>query len=294
MFPSGLFGDVVSDFTLVATMKISAFTTMTNPVERGDLFTEPVASYGFAEELVIVDGSPKPMTAEGLHEVEESSFVYKHHEWPEEFNWKFIGEQFQRGYEEATGDWVVHADLDFIFHEGDFRAIRQAFQRNNDVPAISFYKYQFILPDRFNLKSRLVIAVNKGKYGDRIRFDSGGDLCQPSLDGKELKPDDVPESKIPFYNYEKILKTKEQVKNDCGRMARAYNRHFGEYRLGGPDDEGAFEEWKKMTFGRFNKPQEKVALSFHPKFIQQTIRELEPEQFGYDGWGHLERNHYVA
>lgn len=272
-------------------MKVSVFTTMTDPIERGDMFIEPLESYGFADELVLVDGSYTPMAKNGMHEVEEQSFIYKHSPWPQEFNWTFIGEQFQRGYEEATGDWVIHADLDFVFHQQDYEAIIEAFKRHNNAPALSFYKYQFILPDRYNLKSRLVIAVNKGKYGDRIRFDSGGDLCQPSLDGKELKPDDVPEAKIPFYNYEKILKTKEQVKDDAGRMARAYGRHFGEYRLGGPDDNSAFEEWKKMTFGRFTKPQEKVSLSFHPKCMQEAIKNLTSDQFGHSMWGRKESDY---
>lgn len=254
-------------------MKIGAFITMTRPHERGDTYDQCIASAeGFADVITVVNG-------------EQS--------WPKEFGWDLIGQHFQAGYAACDADWVFHLDTDFIFHEQDYGAIRAACIANSDSPALSFWKYQFILPDRYNLKSRLVVAVNKKKFGDRIRFDSGGDLCQPSLDGKELKPGDVPEARIPFYNYEKILKTIPQVKDDVGRMARAWERYFEEYKLGGPDDESAFAEWLHMTIGRFNKPQEKVSISFHPQVMKETILNLTPEQFGYSGWDYLEENEYV-
>lgn len=207
------------------------------------------------------------------------------HTWRKEFKWDFIGQQFQRGYGAATGEWVIHADLDFIFHERDFEAIRKAIEDNQNTPALSFWKYQFILPHSYNLKSRIVVAVNKKQYGNRIKFDSGGDLCQPSLDGVEIKSDDVPEARVPLYNYEKILKTKEQITDDVGRMARAWQRYYGVYKLGGPTDENAYEVWYNMMQGRYAKPQEHIPLSEHPKYIKDTIINLKPEQFGFNGFG---------
>lgn len=253
-------------------MRLGIFTTATRPEERGDNFKDALDCYTeLADEVVTMRG-------------EET--------WPQEFNWPLIGEHFQQGYEMCNTDWVIHADLDFIFHEKDFAAIRQACIDNNNAPAMSFYKHQFILPDRYNLKSRLVIAVNKGKFGDRIRFDSGGDICQPSLDGQEMLPDMVPEAKIPFYNYEKMIKNSDQIMDDVGRMARAWQRHFGEAKLGF-DDESAFNEWVKMVKGRFQKPQKHILLEDHPIFVQGTIATLRPHQWGYSGFGALERNDYV-
>lgn len=263
-------------------MKLSIFTTMSEPDRRGDAYNEALDCYSeLADEIVLVNGDTKriALTPGGWH------LVYQ--EWPQEFSWEFIGQQFQRGYEACTGDWVIHADLDFIFHETDFQSIREAFEAHPDAPALSFYKYQFIQPDEYNLKSRLVIAVNKGKYGDRIRFDSGGDLCQPSLDGKELKPEDVPESKLAFYNYEKLIKTEAQIRDDVGRMARAWQRHFGTYKLGGPDDESAWQAWLRMVQGRYSKPQTPFAFDNHPKYVKEVIRNLTPQQWGGGGFGLL-------
>lgn len=252
-------------------MKLSAFITQTNPERRGDLWLQCRNSLTeFVDELIVIDGATT---------------------WPTEFSWEIIGQHFQKGYEQATGDWVIHVDLDFIFHENDYQAIRQACIDAKAAPALSFWKYQFILPDRYNLKSRLILAVNKGKYGDRIRFDNGGDLCQPSLDGEYLKPDDVPEARIPFYNYEKIIKTEAQVRDDVERMARAWNRYFGDWHLG--TTKTAYQEWLNMQIGRFKKPQEFMPLDNHPKVMQDVIKELTPEQWGYSGFGLLGKNNYA-
>lgn len=254
-------------------MKLGVFTTATYPEKRGDTYNEAMECYkDLADEVVCMRG-------------EET--------WPKEFSWEIIGKHFQQGYNELNTDWVIHADLDFIFHEEDFSAIYEAIERHKDEPALSFVKKQFILPDRYNIKSRLVIAVNKGKYGKRIKFDSGGDLCQPSLDGIELTPDKVKESNISFYNYEKMVKNIDQVMDDVGRMARAWHRYFKEDKLGSESDEEAFNRWMKMVKGRFSKPSQFIPIDRHPRYITGTILSLHKGQFGYDGFGALEKNMYV-
>lgn len=252
---------------------ISSFITITNPEERGDRFDLCYESAKmFSDEVVVIDGKDT---------------------WPKEFSWELIGQHFQKGYEQATGDWVFHLDADFILHEQDVDLIRQACEQNPEVPALSFRKYQFIRPDRYNIKSRLIIAVNKKAYGNRIKFDGGGesDLCQPSLDGKLITPDMVPESGVPFFNYEKTWKTEVQVRDDVERMARAWERYFGNTHLG--TTESAYPEWLKMVIGRASKPSERVSLSFHPRIVQDSLKGLREDQFGYSGFGNFEANDYV-
>ena len=279
-------------------MKLSIFTTITKPHGRGDNSADAIECYhDLADEVILVDGGmPSYMDNTRTHDSQPplNKIEFVNNQWPQEFNWPFIGQQFQRGYEACTGDWVIHADIDFIFHEQDFAAIRKAMEDNPDAPALSFYKYQFILPDRYNLKSRLVLAVNKGKYGDRIRFDSGGDLCQPSLDGKYISPDDVPETGVPFYNYEKLSKTKEQIKDDVERMDRAYHRHFKRWLYSEEGRSGqAYNGWIRMATGRFTKPQKHIAITDHPKYIQKAILNLRPDQWGFNGLNKLEVNDYM-
>lgn len=265
-------------------MRLSVFTTITNPVRRQDPFAQAIDCYTeMADEVVVVDGDPTHSPMKNITRFNGKDIIVVESPWPKEFSWEFIGQQFQRGYEAATGDWVIHADIDFFFHERIFGVLRRRLQSITG-PAAHFYKWQFILPDRYNVKSRLVIAVNKGVYGDRIRFDSGGDLCQPSLDGVELKPDQVPETGLAIYNYEKMLKTQEQIKEDVGRMARAWKRYWHENKLG-DDDESAYYKWLTMATGRLRKPQRRIRLGEHPKYIQETIRHLKRNQWGHSAFG---------
>lgn len=270
-------------------MKLSIFTTMTNPEARGDHYKESLDCYqNLADEVIVINGGD-PITLSG------DKLTFYDNPWEKEFHWKKISEAFQKGYDCSTGDWVIHADLDFLFHERDFALIREMLENLSDEPALSFWKYQFILPDRYIIKSRLAIAVHKRKFGNSIKFDGGGesDLCQPSLDGKYLNPRYLREARIPFYNYEKMTKTKEQVMDDCGRMDRAYYRQFGEYQLSKDgSDEQAFEGYMDMLIGRLKKPQEELDISIHPRFIQDTIRNLTSDQMGYSLFGY-EENRYV-
>lgn len=263
--------------------RLSIFTTISNPDKRGDPYKEAMACYkDLADEVVIING--------GGSMTEHLEFTYVNYKWKEEFSWPFIGQQFTRGYNACTGDVVIHADLDFIWHEKDFGLIKAAAETmlNDNLPAMSMWKYQFILPDRYNLKSRIVTMVNKRDFGSRIKFDSGGDLTQPSLDGEYINPNYTPESKVPIYNYEKMLKTEEQIKRDQGRMERAWFRHFGKYQMGSDgSDDNALERWITAQIGKYQKPQKSIELNEHPKYIQETIKNLKPKQWGYNGFGRL-------
>ena len=262
---------------------------------RGDNPVPALQSYSeLADQLVIVDGGNEEVVVEKAQPDTYCEIVPVFNQWKKEFDWPFIGQQFQRGYEACTGDWVIRADLDMIFHERDFRAIRMAIANEPEALGLSFWKFQFVLPDRYVIKSRIIVAVNKGKFGNRIRFDSGGDLCQPSFDGYYIEPALVPEARIPIYNYEKIIKTREQIAEDQGRMERAYFRHFGHTQMGSDGtDQDAYRVWIEAQKGKFNKPQKFIKLTDHPKVIQETIKNLTPDQFGYNGHAMLEENKYV-
>lgn len=277
-------------------MRLSIFTTATSPNIRGDNYYDSLNCFrDLADEVVIVDGSYQANNPDKKW-FDDDTWYFKReiYEWPYDFDWLQISRAYQKGYENCTGDWALFADLDFIFHEKDFEAIRKVMQDNNDKPALSFWKFQFILPDRYNLKSRRVIAINKKLVGDRVKMNGGGDLCQTTLDGKHLTPDDVPESRIAFYNYEKILKTKDQIIDDVGRMERAYFKQFGVRQYGSdgtPED--IYNKWYAAQRGKFEKPQEHISLTDHPKYIQDTIKNLKPENFGYNGFGLIEGRVYA-
>lgn len=264
-------------------MKLSIFTTISD--YDNNHWRESLLSYcDLADEVVVVNGNKDtyPLTGVGVLQVKQIDY-----EWPEEFEFSFIGQQFQRGYEACSGDWVIHCDIDYVFHEDDFKEIREHLKMiHSDTPVLSMYKYQFILPDRFVLKSRTPMIVNR-KYGDRIRFNSGGDLCQPSLDGVQVI--NSPCLTIPFYNYEHLIKTEDILRKEIGRMERAYQRTFNK-RLYKTDD--PFDGWKEMVLGRVKRHRETIGLRQHPKYIQETIKNLKPEQFGYDNFGNTKCTYF--
>lgn len=269
-------------------MALSLFTTVTDPQRRGDLWLPAIQCYSeLADEVVIVDGS----TTEYLKDLPENCRVIRSR-WDYEFRWDLIGKQFTKGYRACTGDWVIYVDIDMIFHEKDFNLIKRIIQENPNLIALSTLKYMFSQPDRYYIKSRLVNVFNKKLVGERISFDSGGDLCRASLDGVLISPDKTKEMGVPVYCYEKIWKTYGQVFEDVGRMARAWEAYFGNTELG-KDNEEAYDLWAKMLSGRFKRTQYPIKLEDHPQVMIPFIMMLQPNQFGYDGFGLFSKNNYV-
>ena len=78
-------------------MKLSIFTTYTDPEKRNDPWKEALNCFNDIADEVIVTGS----------------------DWPEEFTWSQIGKYFQQGLNESKGDWNIRMDIDYFFHEKD-------------------------------------------------------------------------------------------------------------------------------------------------------------------------------
>jgi hypothetical protein len=268
--------------------KISIFTTVTDPLDRKDLFYQALQSYRpLADEIVIVNGGQRiKKTGDRLWD------VMIEHPWSQEFKWDFIGQQFQRGYDACTGDWVIRMDLDYILHEDSYATIKKNLRNHPQAHAAYFWKNQFLIADRYNLKSRPDLILNKKKFGDKFKLNGGGDLCQPTLNGKPLKR--VMEIGAAVWNYDFLLKTEKIVKKDIGRFARAWTQEFGNNKLGGPDDDSAFEKFMEMQTGRFNRPQQIIDLTAHPAVMHNTLQRLTPEQFGYNMWGNTVEAKYFT
>lgn len=260
-------------------MKLSIFTTASNYVERQDPYRQALSSYvDLADEVVVMWGC-KPID----QNTQNGKVIHLYHEWPNEFDWPFIGQQFNRAWQACSGDWVIHADLDFIFHEKTMDNIRNFIDANRNELAIEFYKLQFLLVDRYRPKSKLVLAVNRAKYGKKIRFDSGSDLCQPSYMGKTIDKPVI--SNLAFYNYDYCFKTIEVASKELHRMAKACNMFWPEKNWGHESEDSAMKYFKKQQLGRLSHPHSHLAIDKHPKYIRKLIENISPKQFGYNMWG---------
>ena len=99
-------------------MKISTFTTMTNPESRNDPWEEALLCYHSFSDEVIITGE----------------------DWPYEFKFDQIGKFFQQGFDLSGGDWVFRMDIDYFFHEKSIKNIRNKISKFNEYPAIFFHE----------------------------------------------------------------------------------------------------------------------------------------------------------
>tara|TARA_B100001121_G_scaffold29898_1_gene24380 strand:- start:1518 stop:2321 length:804 start_codon:yes stop_codon:yes gene_type:complete len=251
-------------------MKISIFTTMTNPEERMDPWKESLACYeDFADEVIVVGENFK-----------------------NEFTWSDIGKMFTEGLNRSTGDWVLWMDIDNLFHEKDIDSLRNGLEKFSHSPSIALPKIQIFTPERFSVKSVICRAFNKRDYPE-IKLNGGGDLCLPTLNGKLIKPEDVPKIKVPIWNYDTVFRTKEVISQDRARFARAWYREFGNYgERGGEEPNQAYQAWYSMVEKRYKSHTLKLKINEHPKYIKDKINNLGEDQFGYNGFG-LQNNQNI-
>lgn len=246
---------------------LSIFTTYTNPEERMDPWKEAINCYNeFADEVII--------TGEN---------------WKYEFQWKEIGNNFQDGFNKASGDWVIRMDIDYFFHENSKKHLLSALSKSSDYPAIAVPQYQFFTAKRFQLKTRLCVILNKKKFPN-IKLNGGGDLCLATLNEKLITPNSVPNYNIPIFQYDSMFRTREVIASDRARFARAWFREFGNFgSRGGSSNEEAYKAWIEEITRKYINHVHKIKFEKHPVFIKDKLKKLDKNQFGYNMFG-LEEN----
>jgi len=244
-------------------MKISIISTMTNPEKRMDPWKESLNFYNdFADEVII--------TGE---------------DWKEEFSWEYIGETYQEAFDKTTGDWVLSMALDMFIHESYKNKLRESLEKFKEFPAVSFPKYQFFVPTKYHLKSRLVVAYNK-KMHPNLNVRGGSDLCIPNIGKKVLNYKNVPAVNIPIFQYESMFRTKDVIQHDRARFARAWNRCFGNFGdRGGPTEKEAFDAWINDITKKIKLHTHDFKVENHPKYIIEKIENITENMFGKSAFG---------
>lgn len=236
---------------------------MTNPEKRMDPWKESLNFYNdFADEVVI--------TGE---------------DWKEEFSWEYIGETYQEAFDKTTGDWVLSMALDMFIHESNKDILRKSLEKFKEFPAVSFPKYQFFVPHKYHLKSRLVVAYNKKLYPN-LNVRGGSDLCIPTIGNKILDYKNVPALNIPIFQYESMFRTKDVIQHDRARFARAWYRCFGTYAdRGGPTEKEAFDAWIDGIEKKLKLHTHKFNVNNHPKYLIEKIADIDVSMFGNSAFG---------
>jgi len=244
-------------------MKISVITSYTNPEERCDPWKDAINCYeSFADEIINVGQN-----------------------WEYEFSWSYFNEIFQDGLEQTTGDWVFRMDVDYFFHENDIEKIKNVLSENKKAKGIIFPQRQFYTPDRYSIKTKICLAVNKKAFPE-IMLNGGTDMFLPTYKGELLNSQNSYFCKIPLWQYDGMFRTKEIIAEDRARFARAWERHSGTYfPRGGPDSESAYDAWFEDTKKKHKNHIFKSKIEDHPVYIRDKLYDLETKQFGYDMFG---------
>ncbi len=241
----------------------SVFTTMTDPDSRNDPWKESLECYNNLADDVIIVGD----------------------DWPYEFDWGIFNKIYQNGFDQCKTDWVMRMDLDYFVHENDFSKIRDLIKKYQDYPAIVMPQHQFFTPDRYQIKTKLCLLLNKKKFPE-IKLNGGTDKMLATLNGELLTYKNVPQIKIPIWQYDSMFRTKDIIGIDRARFARAWKRTFNDYGdRGGDDPKLAFDSWFEMIKKRYKKHLFKVALNKHPSFIKNKLHNLNEKQFGHTAFG---------
>lgn len=271
-------------------MKISAFTMITRPDERQDVWHESINSVlAFVDEVIIVDGTPK---TKGRPQSDKIKYIdYK---WDYEWIWDEFPKHYNAGLAACSGDWALKFDVDYIFPENWVDDLRPELLRFGDQPTVSFSKYSAVLARKFYMKGQSTLAVNRrfdnACYG--ISDNKETDLCEVILQtGEErgLPKGSVPEggrSALFFYNYSYTFKTKDVAAEEYFRFSRAYKRWYGETKMGETEDE-AFEKFLTMMRERLPMATKYIHWKKQPLYIQDRVRTIKPKEFGHSGWGLL-------
>lgn len=279
---------------------IGIHTTITSPEHYQYPWREAINSFlALADEVVVVYGDPRDKTLlEGLPGRLRGVYM----EWPEEWHWAELPKHLNLGLKELQTSWCLKADIDYVFHERDIPNLRYALEtKAKSYPLASIVKCNVINRHGFYRKTEVPFAINKGVVGDTIQYgqpiEGGGDWCYPIMNIKEYTEYGVPvgsavqhpmvaRTGVDVYDYDYFFRTKEMARSEFARFARAYKKVFGPGW--GDNEEESWQVFIGMMKGRAKKDLNPLAIESHPKFIQERIRNMTNEQFGYNNWNNFE------
>lgn len=310
-------------------MKISGFCLTTNNIKNQFPFIESIKSFlPVLDELIIVDGGSTDGTLEAIATLNDPKIkviLDADTEWESEWFYSRMGRNFDRGLQECTGDWVIKFDVDYILHEKNIEKVRDELEagfKQNKL-TVNFTRLNFILSDRYFLKSKKTLAINKTlakknfnlHYGlDIDKWGFGYDFINSKFVehginfGNMLRcRDNSISTSMNIFNYDYMFMT-EKVAIECRYrhfLAEEKQRHL-EYKkvrleknykkLEYVSRITAWNKYLKQCKGNFfSRDSYTLNLSGHPEIIQDKIENLSKDMQGFNAWGLSEtiNNYYV-
>lgn len=296
-------------------MKISAFTTTFNSIKNDYPFIESIKSFlPILDELIVVDGGSTDGTIEAIEALNDNRIKIicdEDTKWEEDWCYTRMGKNFDRGFQECTGDWIMKFDIDYIAGDKGIHKVRGEFEKalDNKVLTIGFTRLNFILIDRYFVKSKKTLAVNMVECKSRnIPVHYGLDIEKWGY-GYEFIGSETQENGIHFgsllcsgnksvitsllvFNYDYSLYTEENAKQIREKHFNAVQK-FKNLEFKNIDIQKAFKNmrnkdaWGDCIFNckrNLKRPQFNINLEGHPEVIQDRIKKLTPEHQGFNCW----------
>jgi len=227
--------------------------------------------------------------------------------WPWDFKQREFPLHLNYGLDNCTGDWVIKFDIDFVLHDFDAIAIKRKLKEHNDntrVMVATFSRLNLLNRWQGFTKNELPWIIHKKFTKNSVRFgveigDKQSDWSQ-TIKVKEIK------NGIPYgekfiidtnfcevkdilrlgnrvFNYDSIFRDKIKCEAWFCRAARAYRLETGK-PIYGKTDKDAWELWKEIRMQYKVKRKENLKIGDHPIFIQDKIKNMTPDMWGYNNW----------
>jgi len=261
------------------------------------------------DELVVVDGGSNDGTIDQIKGLKSDKIKLVNDKdtfWSYEWKYDIMGRNFQRGFDECTGDWVIKFDSDYILHEAYVTKTRQGLEycdKNNFLFAIQ-NRLNFILIDRYFQKTWGLFAVNKTKLiKEHPTARMGCDLKQTAINWEFVEKGEWQDGiyigdlfrtsensykvSTQLWNYDHAFMTKERLMERRLRHFEAEIKQFGLhiYGIDSYEKEYPYELYLNICKRYFKKfPMTPIEISHHPIYIQDRIKQMNRQQFGYSGF----------
>lgn len=284
------------------------------------------------DELVIIDGGSTDKTISEIKKIGDKKIKIicdSETIWEDDWIYSRMGKNFNRGLQECTGDIVIKFDIDYILHEDGtlpkyFRGSCYNLANNSSQVAMAVTRLNFVLADRYFVKSERTLGIDRRKlehcsnvkvvFGmDTERWGFGYDFITPKFEengiwfGEMIRNSGnqmVPKGGA-VYNYDNVFSTIEEVKRkrlkhylaelrqrDLKYKHARVSSGVHTYEQVKANNEFAWEHYEGMCLANLKKGQYKIAITQHPKVVQDALIRLSHKCQGYDFFGRCEKANY--